>query len=86
MPGFRGRRECLLRSMRKMLAAVSRVLAGAAQKPVRSPDPGRPGWGRKRASRAPPIWSARLGAGDELRSLGGLSPQYVSPLARGRAV
>lgn len=31
--------------MRKMLAAVSRVLAGAAQKPVRSPDPGRPGWG-----------------------------------------
>lgn len=31
--------------MRKMLAAVSRVLAGTAQKPVRSQDPMRPGWG-----------------------------------------
>lgn len=45
MPGCRGCRVSLLRSMRKMLAAVSRVLAGAAQKPVRSPDPGRLGWG-----------------------------------------
>lgn len=35
MPGCCGYRVCLLRSMRKMLAAVSRVLAGAAQKPVR---------------------------------------------------
>lgn len=81
----------LLCSMRKMLAAVSRVLAGAAQKPVRSPDPGRSGWGwswpeaGQEEGGPDPSWSARLGAGDELRTLGVLSPQYLSPLARGGA-
>lgn len=43
-------RQCLC-FMRKMLAAVSRVLSGASQKPVRPP--GRPGWGASGAEAGP---------------------------------
>lgn len=87
VPGCRGHRVGLLRSMRKMLAAVSRVLAGAAQKPVRPPDPGRLGWGSSRPEEGreeggPDPRSARPGVGDELRSSRGPPERCVSPRPR----